>query len=101
VEVCPQLLVQAPEDEKGPTQVLQANKGEQADVLAQLVAIPDSGELRIRGHSIAVTNLNKALWPATEDCRDLTKRDLLNDLARTSTFLLFHSERLNKSASVE
>jgi bifunctional non-homologous end joining protein LigD len=46
--------------------------------------------LAVEGHKISVTNLDKEFWPALEDRRALTKRDLLLYLAHVSPYLLSH-----------
>ena len=60
------------------------------DVLEQLEDPREKAILRVEGHKISVTNLDKPLWPALDGRRALTKRDLLNYLARVSPYLLPH-----------
>ena len=59
-------------------------------MLSQLADDRDEFTLKVGGHKVPVTNLNKELWPATGDQRALTKRDLLVYLARVSRFVLPH-----------
>ena len=46
--------------------------------------------LRVDGHELPVTNLDKALWPGAGRNRALTKRDLLRYLTRVSPWMLPH-----------
>jgi bifunctional non-homologous end joining protein LigD len=46
--------------------------------------------LRIEGHQLPLTNLDKVLWPGAGRSGPLTKRDLLRYLARVSPWLLPH-----------
>ena len=46
----------------------------------------------MQGHKIALTNLDKALWPATDGGPSFTKRDLITYLTTISPFLLPHLE---------
>ncbi len=59
-------------------------------VLEQLGERKERLQLRIEGHKIAVTNLDKELWPRRGRQRALTKRDLLVYLAQVSPLLLPH-----------
>jgi bifunctional non-homologous end joining protein LigD len=46
--------------------------------------------LKVEGHDIAFSNLNKVFWPAHGDQRPLTKRDLVVYYARVAPYLLPH-----------
>jgi bifunctional non-homologous end joining protein LigD len=46
--------------------------------------------LKVDGHEIAFSNLNKVFWPALGDQRPLTKRDLVVYFARVAPYLLPH-----------
>ncbi|HEV8574127.1 MAG TPA: DNA ligase D [Dehalococcoidia bacterium] len=59
-------------------------------VLEQLARPEEKFILKAQGHKIPVTNLDKELWPAVDDRRALTKRDLLVYLAKISPYLLPH-----------
>ncbi len=65
-------------------------QAEIASVLHQLETSKQSTTLEVGGHEIKLTNLNKVLWPAYEDQRPLTKRDLLVYLATAAPVLLPH-----------
>ncbi|HUF53920.1 MAG TPA: non-homologous end-joining DNA ligase [Dehalococcoidia bacterium] len=59
-----------------------------AEVLEQLGQKKQELTLRVSGHKLKVTNLDKELWPPYEGQRGLTKRDLLTYFARISPYLL-------------
>lgn len=59
-------------------------------VIAELEAAGPTATLRVDGHDVAVTSLDKPLWPAAGRRRALTKRDLLRYYARVSPWLLPH-----------
>jgi bifunctional non-homologous end joining protein LigD len=59
-------------------------------VLDQLEARDQKMLLRINGHQLSVTNLDKVLWPGVGRNKPLTKRDLLRYLTRVSPWLLPH-----------
>jgi bifunctional non-homologous end joining protein LigD len=61
-----------------------------ADVLDQLGAKGDSLALTVQGQRIALSNLEKELWPKQGRRRALTKRDLLVYFARVAPFILPH-----------
>jgi bifunctional non-homologous end joining protein LigD len=61
-----------------------------ASVLKQFSGKDDKLSLKVAGHTIAVSNLNKELWPKFGRRRALTKRDLLVYFARVSPYLLPH-----------
>lgn len=65
-------------------------EGGAAAVLEQLAKPEQKFALNVEGYKVPVTNLDKELWPALEDRRALTKRDLLVYLARISPYLLSH-----------
>jgi len=60
------------------------------EVLEQLGRPEQKFILKVEGYKVPVTNLDKELWPALEDRRALTKRDLLLYLAKISPYLLPH-----------
>jgi bifunctional non-homologous end joining protein LigD len=60
------------------------------DVLPQLDNAKDRIALHVEGHRIALTNLNKELWPKLGRRRALTKRDLLHYLAEVAPYALPH-----------
>ncbi|MEX0681913.1 MAG: non-homologous end-joining DNA ligase [Dehalococcoidia bacterium] len=62
-----------------------------AEVLEQLAQEKAQITLEVGGEKVKVTNLDKALWPAWEKQRPLTKRDLLTYFARISPYLLPHT----------
>jgi bifunctional non-homologous end joining protein LigD len=61
-----------------------------AGVLEQLETSAERATLKVDGHKVPVTNLDKPLWPEFEGQRALTKRDLLRYLANVSSYLLPH-----------
>ena len=96
-------------DDKPPSEALRADavaaappavaaKPEAADndraaldsVLDQLGREGERTHLKVAGVELAVSNLDKVLWPATGEQRALTKRDLLRYLATVSPWLLPH-----------
>ncbi len=58
--------------------------------LEQLSTAKDKLTLRVEGHRISLSNLDKALWPARGRQRALTKLDLLVYLTKVSPWLLPH-----------
>jgi bifunctional non-homologous end joining protein LigD len=64
------------------------HKQEIDEVIEQLSAANDKLELRVEGHRISLSNLDKALWPARGKQRALTKLDLLVYLTKVSPWLL-------------
>ncbi|HET9476860.1 MAG TPA: DNA ligase D, partial [Dehalococcoidia bacterium] len=84
-EAAPPPAEASPDRERPP-----ASAGEVADVLEQLENKAEKFLLRVQGHKIPVTNLDKEFWPEFEGRRALTKRDLLRYLARVSPYLLPH-----------
>ncbi len=60
------------------------------DVLKQLDAAKERAVLSVEGHDLAVTNLDKPLWPGVGRRKAVTKRFLLRYLARVSPWMLPH-----------
>jgi len=60
------------------------------DVLKQLDAAKDRTTLHVGEHDIAMTNLDKPLWPAAGRRKAVTKRSLLRYLTRVSRWMLPH-----------
>ena len=60
------------------------------EVLEQLEQKAEKFVLKVGGEKVALSNLDKPLWPAWEKTRPLTKRDLLVYFARVSPYLLPH-----------
>jgi bifunctional non-homologous end joining protein LigD len=63
---------------------------ETQSVLDQLANKRNDLILKVQAYEISLTNLNKEFWPAYEETRALTKRDLLVYLARVARYLLPH-----------
>jgi bifunctional non-homologous end joining protein LigD len=61
-----------------------------SDVLKQLDASKDRVTLRVDGHDVPVTNLDKVLWPGAGTRKAVTKRCLMRYLARVSGWMLPH-----------
>ncbi len=61
-------------------------------ILQQIASGGDNPAINVQGHRIALTNLNKVLWPATDKSPALTKRHLITYLLRASPYLLPHLE---------
>ena len=59
-------------------------------ILEQLEREGQAAHLDVGGVELAVSNLDKVLWPETAEQRALTKRDLLRYLATVSPWLLPH-----------
>src|SRR5688572_33377656 len=59
-------------------------------VVQQLDAAKERAVLHVEGHDLAVSNLDKALWPGAGSRKPLTKRHLLRYLARVSPWMLPH-----------
>jgi bifunctional non-homologous end joining protein LigD len=59
-------------------------------VVDQLDEAGKSATLRVDGHEVSVTSLDKILWPPSGRRPPLTKRDLLRYYARVSPWLLPH-----------
>ncbi|MBI2908507.1 MAG: DNA ligase D [Chloroflexi bacterium] len=60
------------------------------NVLRQLRSASQGASIEVEGHRLLLTNLSKELWPAVENRRPLTKRDLLTYLTTVSPYLLPH-----------
>ena len=60
------------------------------DVLKQLTSPKNNLIIEVEGHKIALSNLDKELWPGASGGRPFTKRDLITYLARVSFWLLPH-----------
>ena len=60
------------------------------DVVAQLDAAGKTATLAVDGHEVAVSSLDKPLWPRVGRSAAVTKRDLLRYYARVSPWLLPH-----------
>jgi bifunctional non-homologous end joining protein LigD len=61
-----------------------------SDVLAQLEGSRQEMTLSVQDHKLNLTNLNKALWPATAEHPAVTKRDLVAYFARAAPYILPH-----------
>ena len=61
-----------------------------ASVLEQLATPKQQTTLAVGEQRIAVTNLDKVMWPAFGDQRPLTKRDLIAYYARMSPLIIHH-----------
>ena len=83
-------VAQAPSANGGSKDTAAAIAEDVNSVLDQLGARRDAFILKVQGHSIALSNLDKELWPALDGVRPLTKRDLLVYLARVAPYLLPH-----------
>src|SRR3989441_8685257 len=68
----------------------EGNRHAVADVLEQLERPDQKFILRVEGLKIPLNNLDKEFWPAIEQRRALTKRDLLVYFAKVSPYLLPH-----------
>jgi bifunctional non-homologous end joining protein LigD len=69
--------------------------GSEGDLASQMGSVLEQLErprkemvLQVGPHQLKVTNLDKEMWPATEEQRALTKRDLLKYYARMAPYLL-------------
>ena len=83
--------VPPPEEEDGPgAKKKSIAVSDVADVLEQLARPEGKFILRVEGHKIPVTNLDKELWPPLDDRHALTKRDLLGYFTAISPYLLPH-----------
>ncbi len=67
---------------------------EGTDEVEEILAVLDEGKaeatIKVEGHSIKLTSLDKDLWPANEGDPAYTKRDLLAYYARVSRAMLPH-----------
>jgi bifunctional non-homologous end joining protein LigD len=80
-----------PTPDNGPgAQRKASGESEAGDVLEQLGRPEQKFILNVEGHKVPVTNLDKEMWPALDDRRALTKRDLLVYFAKISPYLVPH-----------
>jgi bifunctional non-homologous end joining protein LigD len=84
-----------PPQEVHPQTVVQPPASEETDeVAAALQALDnnqaESARLRLDGHEVRLTNLNKVFWPAYEQRRPLTKRDLVRYFLQIAHVVLPH-----------
>ncbi len=63
---------------------------EVASVIGQIEALKKQGTIEVGGARIAVTNLDKVMWPEHRGQRALTKRDLLTYYAKMAHVLIPH-----------
>ncbi len=73
-----------------PADAPPAIRSEAAEALEQIARIKRDGRIEVGGHKIAVTNLDKILWPATSGQRAVAKGEMLAYYARVSPYLLPH-----------
>jgi bifunctional non-homologous end joining protein LigD len=73
-----------------PEKVSTKKKNDDTNILAWLDSREDSFTIKIGGHDVALSNLDKELWPGNAGRQALTKRDLIKYLARVSPYLLPH-----------
>lgn len=74
-----------------PAPVAPERPGANLDELLEQLRQPGAAmKVNVEGHDIALTNLDKALWPKQGRRPALSKRDLLIYLARVSPWLLGH-----------
>ena len=57
-------------------------------VLEQLESLKKQGTIEVGGEQIAVSNLDKVMWPEHDGQRPLTKRDLIAYYARMAPFII-------------
>jgi len=57
-------------------------------VLAQLDTLKKQGTIEVAGNRVAVSNLDKVMWPAHDGQRPITKRDLIAYYARMAPYLI-------------
>jgi bifunctional non-homologous end joining protein LigD len=78
-------------DRRLPATAREADAGEAIDpILRQLAGATASMTLTVNGQRIALTHLDKVLWPAHDGREPVTKRRLLRYLASVSPFMLHH-----------
>jgi bifunctional non-homologous end joining protein LigD len=85
--VRPAEVVAAP---AGATAASNQEQSDLGEVLDQLERKNERFLLKVQGHKLSLTNLDKTLWPQHEGRRTLTKRDFIRYLARVSPYLLPH-----------
>jgi bifunctional non-homologous end joining protein LigD len=80
-----------PDTVMAPDTTLPPEHGQMADdLVAQLRLTQDALTVKLDGQAIDLSNIDKELWPETENHRALTKRDFLIYLASVSPYLLTH-----------
>ena len=89
------VVAAVPPPAQSPATSARGLDAEVASALAQIEAAKKQTTLEVGGARLAVTNLDKVMWPAVEGPgvggqRALTKRDLLAYYARMAPFLLPH-----------
>jgi bifunctional non-homologous end joining protein LigD len=84
-DVHPQAVVQPP-----GSQGTAGGLDEIAAALETLNSPADGARLRLDGHDVRLTNLDKVLWPAYEQRRPLTKRDLVRYFLLIAPVVLAH-----------
>jgi bifunctional non-homologous end joining protein LigD len=90
-EVRPAEVVPAPAGQApSPATDSASLQTEVESVLEQLETGRDKFILKVAGHKLSLSNLEKEFWPAREGARALTKRDLITYLAKVSPYLLPH-----------
>lgn len=83
-------MVSTKEDGPPPSSSSPASPDDAGNVLEQLKNKKERFILKLQGHDISLTNLDKPLWPKLGRRRALTKRDLLAYFAHVSPHLLPH-----------
>lgn len=68
----------------------ETRKDETTAILQQVQNPKDTFTVDAEGSKIRLNNMDKILWPATDDHPDLTKRDLLSYLVKVSSYMLPH-----------
>ena len=84
-DVASQVVVEPPASE-----ALAAQPDEIAAALAVLDNGTDTARIHLDGYELRLSNLNKPLWPAYEQRRALTKRDLVGYYLRIAPYVLPH-----------
>lgn len=65
-------------------------RAEAEDAVEQIRRIKRDGHLEVGGHRMRVTNMDKVLWPETDEGGAATKGDMLAYYAQVAPFLLPH-----------
>jgi len=65
-------------------------KHEHQDLIDQIGAMSKQGSIKVQGHEIKLTNLDKVFWPKTKDHPAYTKRDYLIYLVKIWPFIQPH-----------
>ena len=73
-----------------PQQTLSTTAEQAKIILEQLEGTPDRVLVEVAGHRIALTNLNKPLWPEANGHTAITKGDMIRYYVRISTGILPH-----------